>query len=263
MLKQVLTIAGSDSGAGAGIQADLKAFAANGVYGLSVITAVTAQNTQGVADFEPVSSKLISAQLDAVLTDFDVSVIKTGMLPSSEVIQTVVQKLKGIPIPVVVDTVMVAKGGCSLISNPAVTTMMTDLIPLATLITPNIDEAEYMLERTIKSLDDAKAAAKDLYQLGCKAVLLKGGHLNTEDAIDVLFDGNDYSLFESPRISSENTHGTGCTLASTIAANIAKGLPLNQAISEAKSYISGAIAYTAHRKIGHGHGPLDHFYHSR
>lgn len=263
MLKQALTIAGSDSGAGAGIQADLKAFAANGVYGTSVITAVTAQNTQGVSGYSEVPPHMIEAQIDAVLSDFEIAVIKTGMFPSPESIQVVTEKLKNFSNPIIVDTVMIAKGGCKLTSNQAVKSMMTDLIPMATLITPNIDEAEYMLERTIKSVNDMKLAVKDLHQLGCKAVLLKGGHLNSESAIDILFDGQEYHLFESKRILSENTHGTGCTLASTIAANLANGLTLTDAISKAKTYITGAITYTANRKIGHGHGPLDHFYLTR
>lgn len=260
MIKQVLTIAGSDSGAGAGIQADLKAFAANEVYGLSVITAITAQNTLGVNKFSEVSIDMISAQIDAVFEDFNIAAIKTGMLPSSEIINLIVNKLKDKDVPLIVDTVMIAKGGSSLMNNSAVSTMVESLIPLANLITPNIDEAEFMLERKIKTVEEMKSAATNLHAFGCKAVLLKGGHLDSDKAIDVLFDGNSFSLFETTRIPSENTHGTGCTLASTITANIAKEQSLENAISNAKEYITGAIEYTANRKIGHGHGPLDHFY---
>jgi hydroxymethylpyrimidine/phosphomethylpyrimidine kinase len=260
MIKQILSIAGSDSGAGAGIQADLKTFAAHKTYGLSVITAITAQNTMGVKKFEEVSIELIKSQLDAVFEDFDISAVKTGMLPSAKIIKLVADYFKRISSPTVVDTVMIAKGGHSLVKDDAVKAIIYDLIPVAFLITPNIDEAEVILDMKINNVEEMKLASEKLLKLNCKAVLLKGGHLEGDKSIDVLYDGEKYSFFEAERINTENTHGTGCTLSSAIAANLGKGLSLEDSVKKAKDYISNAILYASKNKIGHGHGPLNHFY---
>ncbi len=258
----MLTIAGSDSGGGAGIQADLKTISALGGYGCSVITAITAQNTQGVCASEVLSPKLVNAQLKAVLDDIGISAIKTGMMGNAAVIQVVAAYLKEhFSGPVVVDPVMVASSGDSLLETAAVNAYLQELIPLATLITPNLPEASKLLDQPVPdSIITMKQRAGELYELGAKAVLLKGGHLDGDICTDVLFDGREFHLFEAAKLNSANTHGTGCTLASAIATGLAKGLDLAEAVSHAKHYVTEAIRYSNELNVGSGHGPVNHFY---
>ena len=258
-MKQVLTIAGSDSGGGAGIQADLKAMAANGVYGLSVITSVTSQNTKGVTAVHDLPTPVIESQLDAIFDDFTVAAVKTGMLSSAEIVDAVAQKLKARKVAnLVVDPVMIAKSGHPLLEQDAVDHLKMALIPLAFVITPNVHEAERLSGLSIKSLADARLAAKAIHKLGCKHVLIKGGHLLSEQGTDLLYDGRFFNVYKSEFIDTPHTHGTGCTFASAIAAQLAKGKPLVEAVKTAKSYITEAIRH--HLAIGHGKGPTNHFY---
>lgn len=256
-----LSIAGSDSGGGAGIQADLKAFHANGVFGMSVITAITAQNTQAVTAAEEVSLELVQAQLDAVFSDMPVGAIKTGMLASRPMIELVSTALTEHPhVPLVVDPVMISKSGFSLIADDAVVTLRERLLPLATVITPNAHEAARLLGSPVETREDAIAAAKALAALGPAAVLVKGGHVDEEGAIatDVLYDGAAVHIFEAPRVDTPHTHGTGCTTAAALAANLSKGLPLVEAVDRTKRYVHGAIAHGL--PLGGGHGPTHHFW---
>lgn len=263
-MKKVLTIAGSDSCGGAGIQADLKAFSANGVYGMSVITAVTAQNTKGVFAVQDIDSDIIKAQIDAIFTDIKVDAVKIGMVSQITTIEAISQKLKQyMPSNVVLDPVMISKSGYSLLKPDAKSALIKRLIPMATIITPNIPEAEEILKESgsknaaISTIEDMERAAIDIYKLGCKNVLLKGGHSSGE-AVDVLYDGEDIIHFASQRISTKNTHGTGCTLSSAIAANIALGFNIKDAVAMAKEYITIAILHSL--DIGQGVGPTNHFY---
>ena len=256
-----LTIAGSDSGGGAGIQADLKAFQANGVFGMSVITAITAQNTRAVTAAAEVELDLVRAQLEAVFDDMPVGAVKTGMLASASMIETVAAYLEGLelPRPLVVDPVMVSKSGFALIEDDAVDTLRTRLFPLATVITPNAHEAGRLLGGTVDTVERAREAARALAELGPAAVLVKGGHLDDADtSIDVLYDGAAVHLFEAPRVDTPHTHGTGCTTAASLAANLSKGLPLIDAVDRTKRYVHGAI--TAGLPLGEGHGPTHHFW---
>ena len=255
---RALTIAGSDSGAGAGIQADLKTFAAHGVYGTCAITAVTAQNTLKVDEILEIPTSLIESQIDAVVLDIGVDVVKTGMLSSSAVIEVVAAKVKEHNLRrLVVDPVMVAKGGDRLLQETAVDTMRRVLLPLATVITPNAPEAGVLLGKKIETLDDARSAARELVLMGAKAAIVKGGHLPGPPT-DILYDGTEYRAFTSQRIEGTSTHGTGCTFASAIAANLAKGMSLRDAVSAAKKYVTSAIRNAV--PLGHGHGPLNHFF---
>ena len=258
-MKQILTIAGSDSGGGAGIQADIKAISANGGFAMSAITSVTAQNTVVVTEAFDLPISLIEAQLDAVFTDFEVASVKTGMLSSSDIVTTVTKKLQEYtPNSVVVDPVMISKSKFSLLKEEAINSLKQELIPIATLITPNIHEAELLAQQEIQSIEDAKMAAKSIAELGCKAVLVKGGHLEDEKATDVLYYEGDWSFFESEWVETKNTHGTGCTYSAAIATHLGKGKNLIQAIQTAKAYITGAIQNAF--DIGNGHGPTNHFY---
>ena len=258
-MKQILTIAGSDSGGGAGIQADIKAISANGGFAMSTITSVTAQNTVAVTDAFDLPIPLIEAQLDAVFTDFEVAGVKTGMLSSSMIVETVAQKLREYtPQTIVVDPVMISKSKFPLLKAEAINSLKHVLIPIATVITPNIYEAELLSEQEIRTDDDAKAAAKTIANLGCQAVLVKGGHLDDEKAVDVLYYDGDWSFFEAERIETKNTHGTGCTYSAAIATHLAHGKDLVAAIRDAKTYITNAIQHAL--DIGHGHGPTNHFY---
>jgi hydroxymethylpyrimidine/phosphomethylpyrimidine kinase len=258
-MKQVLTIAGSDSGGGAGIQADLKAMAANGVYGLSVITSVTAQNTRGVKSAHDLPLPIIEAQLDAIFEDFEVAAVKTGMLASAQIVDLVSRKLReNRAANLVVDPVMIAKSGHPLLQQDAVDHLRTALIPLALVVTPNIHEAERLSGLSIKTLADARQAAKLIHKLGCRHVLIKGGHLLEEKGTDLLYDGRFFNLFKGEFIDSPHTHGTGCTYASAIAAQLAKGKALPEAVQTAKTYITEAIRHGL--AIGHGRGPTSHFY---
>ncbi len=264
MMKHCLTIAGSDSCGGAGIQADLKAFSANYVYGMSVITAVTAQNTQGVFSVQDIDDEIIKNQIDAIFTDIRVDGVKIGMVSKIETINAIAEKLRQYkPTNLVIDPVMISKSGFSLLKPESKKTLIQNLLPLADLITPNIPEAEEILKEigssiiNIKTKEDMCGACKELIKLGCKNVLLKGGHLDGE-AIDVLFNGEEFNYFTSERIHTKNTHGTGCTLSSTITANLARGLSMEEAINEAKRYITVAIKHSL--DIGKGVGPTNHFY---
>ena len=253
-----MTIAGSDSGGGAGIQADLKAFAAMGVYGTSVITAITAQNTQRVTDVMELPGALVQSQIDAVLSDIGADAVKTGMLSSTAIIEAVVEKVKEHGLTnLVVDPVMVAKGGDRLLQEEAVGALRTLLIPLARVVTPNIPEAEVLVGREISTIDDARDAARDIVGLGARSVVVKGGHLDGP-ATDILFDGAEFRAFTAPRVATTSTHGTGCTFASATAAGLAKGHSVRDAVGEAKKYVTDAIRHAF--PIGRGHGPLNHFY---
>ncbi len=254
-----MTIAGSDSGGGAGIQADLKTFAALGVYGVSAITAITAQNTLGVTAIHEVPTAVIAAQIEAIITDIGADAVKTGMLASSAVINTVARELKRHRVQrLVVDPVMVAKGGDRLLQEEAVEALRTVLLPLATVVTPNTPEAEVLTGMTIRTNEDAREAARRILGMGARSVVVKGGHLEGAEAVDTLYDGNSFREYRSPRFPTKNTHGTGCTFASAIAAGLAKGLSVPEAVAQAKAYVTSAIK--ADLQIGHGHGPLDHFW---
>ena len=256
MKKRVLTIAGSDSGGGAGIQADLKTFSAFGVYGMSVVTAVTAQNTLRVNGVVGVPADFVGLQIESVLADIGVDCVKTGMLYSPETVHAVALKLQGSPVPfIVVDPVLMAKDGSHLLQRRAVDVLKNELLPQATLFMPNIPEAEIFTDMPIDSADDMKTAARRIYKMGCGAVLVKGGHLKGE-AVDVLFDGNAILPLSSPRIKTRNTHGTGCTLSAAVAAGLAKGRSLGEAIRIAKAYVTKAIETSL--SLGKGHGPLNH-----
>jgi hydroxymethylpyrimidine/phosphomethylpyrimidine kinase len=254
-----MTIAGSDSGGGAGIQADLKTFAALGVYGTSAITAVTAQNTVAVTAVHEVPVDVIAAQIDAIVDDIGVDVVKTGMLSSAAIIDTVAGRIRRHRLEaVVVDPVMVAKGGDRLLRQDALDALRTQLLPLASIITPNLPEASELLGRQVITLSDAREAARELvHRLGVKAAVVKGGHLEGP-AIDVFYDGVELREIGTTRLHTTSTHGTGCTFASAVAAHLARGFPPVEAVVRAKRYVTQAIrrAYP----IGHGHGPLNHLY---
>ena len=255
-----LTIAGSDSGGGAGIQADLKTFAAMGVYGASVIAAVTAQNTLGVTDWLAIPDALIAAQIDAVLDDIGADAVKTGMLANASIIDTVVGRLEAHGVTnLVVDPVMVAKGGHRLLEESAIDAISRRLIPLALVVTPNIPEAEVLAGMRITSWGDMRDAAERIVALGARSVVVKGGHFDDPDAAtDIWTDGTHYREYTSIRVQSRNTHGTGCTFSAAIAAGLAKGLALQDAIALAKSYVTLAIQHAY--PVGGGQGPVHHFY---
>ncbi len=259
---RVLTIAGSDSGGGAGIQADIKAISAMGCFAMSAITAVTAQNTVGVRAIHPIPLDIIESQISAVLEDIGTDAIKTGMINSSEVVELVARMLDKFAVKnVVVDPVMVATSGDALIKDSAVESIKELLIPRARVITPNIPEAEVLLDESIKEGELAEAARK-LSMGGRVSVLLKAGHLEGDTLTDILYNAEEDSIVEltSTRIDTPNTHGTGCTLAAALAAALAKGLSLTQAAQSAKNYISQAIKSGAEYKIGEGHGAVNHFF---
>jgi hydroxymethylpyrimidine/phosphomethylpyrimidine kinase len=254
-----LTIAGSDSGGGAGIQADLKTFAALGVYGTSAITAITAQNTLGVTAWEAVSVALVVAQIEAVVSDIGADAVKTGMLANAQIVSAVAATIRKLTLRhLVVDPVMIAKGGDRLLEENAIDAIRGELLPLAEVVTPNIPEAEELSGITIQTLDDMRAAGRRILELGPRVVLVKGGHLGGRDSIDIACSLEGEDEFRSPRIDSSHTHGTGCTLASAIAAHLAQGLTVKASIGAAKAYLDGAIANAP--GIGRGHGPLDHFW---
>ena len=258
-MKRVMTIAGSDSGGGAGIQADLKAFAANGVHGTSAITAITAQNTVRVADVLALPPTLVASQIDAIIEDIGADAVKTGMLPNAAIIDMVARKVAEHGIAaLVVDPVMVTSSGARLLEDDAVDAIRGALMPLATLVTPNTREAAVLTGSAVETPDDMRRAARSLAEsTGARAVLVKGGHLDGP-ATDVLYDGSEFAEFTERRIDTTSNHGTGCTLASTIAANLAKGADLRAAVASAKAYVTNAMR--AATPIGAGHGPLNHFY---
>jgi hydroxymethylpyrimidine/phosphomethylpyrimidine kinase len=257
-----LTIAGSDSSGGAGIQADLKTFSALHVYGASVITALTAQNTKGVDDVMVVPPEFVLAQMRSVMSDLAVNAIKIGMLGSAGIIDAVAEGLSEFPgLPLVLDPVMVATSGDSLLDDDAVDSLRAKLIPLATLITPNLKEAALLLgepeDRREKWME---GRAKRLLNLGARAVLLKGGDSDGETALDILVDASGVQHLDAPRVATKNTHGTGCTLSSAIAAELAKGAPLDRAVKNAKVYVTAAIMAADELEIGKGRGPVHHFH---
>lgn len=256
-----LTIAGSDSGGGAGIQADLKTFSALGAYGASVITAITAQNTRAVTAVQLIEPAIIRAQLAAVFNDLPPQAVKIGMLGSPENIRAVADFLRQYrDIPLVLDPVMVAKSGDKLLQDEAIAALRDELLPLATLITPNLPEAAVLLGRDISTAADMSQATGELRALGAPAVLLKGGHLQTTDSNDLLDDGMETLWLPAPRHPGRNTHGTGCTLSSAITAYLARGASLREAVEQGKAYIGKAIAAADRLQIGSGHGPVHHFH---
>lgn len=258
MLAKALTIAGSDSGAGAGIQADLKTFAALGVYGTSAITAITAQNTCGVSAVQGIDPEVVAAQIRAVVSDIGVGAAKTGMLFSSVIIQTVATTVRELQIqPLVVDPVMVATSGARLLQPEAEESIRQDIIPLAAIITPNLAETAVLLGHKVESLEDMRAAAEQLVIRGARAVVVKGGHAVAK-ATDVFYDGQHMELLHTEVIDTHNTHGTGCTFSAAICAYLARGASLLEAVRRAKTYITGALRQSI--SIGQGNGPVGHFW---
>lgn len=256
-----LTIAGSDSGGGAGIQADLKTFSALGVYGASVITAITAQNTQTVAAVEAVSPAMVAAQIETVLADIPVHAAKFGMLGGVEVIAAACGALRGRDLPLVIDPVMVAKSGAALLAPDAVAALKTQALPMAALLTPNLPEAAVLLS-ALPARDEAEMAAQGraLLAMGPKAVLMKGGHGEGEVCVDLLVTPDAVLRLTARRLATRNTHGTGCTLSAAITAGLAQGLALPEAVSRAHGWLQGAIAAADGLGVGHGHGPVHHFH---
>jgi hydroxymethylpyrimidine/phosphomethylpyrimidine kinase len=258
-MKRILTVAGSDSGGGAGIQADLKAITVLGGYGMSVITALTAQNTIGVQGVHAVPVEFIARQLDSVLSDIGADAAKTGMLATPEIVETVADGLKRYNInPLVVDPVMVAKSGDSLLSEDARETLKTALLPLATVVTPNLPEAEVLCGRPVKTQDEMQEVAMCIYDLGPRYVLIKGGHMEGRP-VDLLYDGKDFQKYDAPRLNQRNTHGTGCTFSAALATLLAEGLPIAEAAGKAKKFITRAIGTGLN--IGAGHGPTNPYAH--
>ena len=255
-LPVALTIAGSDSGGGAGIQADLKTFAALGVHGTSALTAITAQNTLGVTDIMELPPSLVAAQIEAVMLDIGAQGAKTGMLSSAEIIEVVAKAIAHFNIRnLVVDPVMVAKGGARLLRDDAVDALRRRLLPLAAVVTPNLPEAEVLLGRPIRTLDERRQAARDLVALGARAAVVKGGHADERQAIDHYFDGVELVELQSPRFATANTHGSGCVFSAAIAADLAKGSDSLAAVLLAKEFITGAIERSL--EVGRGHGPVN------
>lgn len=254
-----LTIAGSDPGAGAGIQADLKTFAAHGVYGTSVITSVTAQNTLGTTAILPLPADIISAQIEAVAADIGADATKIGMLSTAAIVEAVAAAIEGLDLPrVVVDPVMVATSGQRLLDESGLAALRAELLPRALVVTPNIPEAEVLAGISIETVADAIEAAKRIQAAGVAAVIVKGGHLPTPDAVDVVFDGKAVRELRGPRLETRHTHGTGCTFSSAVAANLALGRTLADAAAEAKAYVLGAMRRGI--AVGGGRQPLDHFW---
>lgn len=261
---RAMTVAGSDSGGGAGIQADLKTFAARGVYGTSAITALTAQNTLGVQGVFPVSPDFIAQQIDSIMEDIGADAWKIGMLANVPVIEAVARQVRKYAVDrLVVDPVMVAKGGAPLLEPEARTALIQQLLPLAYVVTPNVPEAEALTGLSIHDLAGVREAALAIKAMGVQNVVITGGHLSDAQAVDLLYDGSDFTQFTAPRVETANTHGTGCTFAAAITAELAWGRTLPEAVGAAKDYLSKAIAAGADLDIGGGHGPVDHFHHWR
>jgi hydroxymethylpyrimidine/phosphomethylpyrimidine kinase len=257
--RTALTIAGSDSGGGAGIQADLKTFAAFGVYGTSAITAVTAQNTRGVTAVHTLPTDAITAQIETIAADIRIHATKIGMLGSAAIVEAVAAAVAELQLPlVVVDPVMVAKSGDRLLDEDALAAMKAELLPRTLVVTPNLPEATALCGVSIQSLSDARAAAREILAMGPSAVVIKGGHGSGDILVDLLYDGRDFIEFPTPRLDTRHTHGTGCTFASAIAARLARGDALPAAVAEAQAFVAGAIRHGV--AIGHGYGPLDHFW---
>jgi hydroxymethylpyrimidine/phosphomethylpyrimidine kinase len=258
-MRTALTIAGSDSGGGAGIQADLKTFAALGVYGTSAITAVTAQNTTGVTAVATLEADFVTAQIEAVAGDITIHATKIGMLANAAIVEAVVAAIEELELPLVVlDPVMIAKSGDRLLDEDGVLALRSELLPLARVVTPNLPEAEALSGRTIASLADAHDAARTIHDLGARAVIIKGGHGQSPEIVDLLLDDGVVHEFRTARIATRHTHGTGCTFASAVAAQLALGRTMPEAAERAQRYVAGAIAHAL--PIGQGHGPLNHFW---
>ncbi len=258
MMKKVLTIAGSDCSGGAGIQADIKTFSAHGVFGMSVIVSVVAENTSRVIDIQDITPGMIEKQIDAVFEDIEVDAVKVGMLSTPECMRAVAGKLRQYkPKHVVIDPVMYAKNGCPLMAPSAVDALIETILPLADVLTPNIPEAERIAGMEIQSVTDMEEAARKIHDMGCRTVVVKGGHA-IGNALDVLFDGKQIHHFETERISIKNTHGTGCTFSSAIASQLALGADIYKAVEKAKVYVTTAIMHSL--AIGKGCGPTHHFY---
>lgn len=254
-----LTIAGSDSGAGAGIQADLKTFAAHGVYGTCAITAITAQNTLGVTAIHAAPDDIVSAQIEAVAADIGCDAVKTGMLANASIVEAVCAAIESLDLPnLVVDPVMVAKSGDHLLDDEAVHALRWTLLRLARVVTPNVPEAEVLAKMTVRTREDMREAARRIATFKPGAVVIKGGHLPGSEIVDVLLDDGGFTEFTGPRVEGPNTHGTGCTFASAIAAQLAKGVALPEAVRLAKEYVAGAIRPGI--PLGAGHRPLNHFW---
>ncbi|WP_284778423.1 bifunctional hydroxymethylpyrimidine kinase/phosphomethylpyrimidine kinase [Agrobacterium sp. lyk4-40-TYG-31] len=261
MTSIALTIAGSDSGGGAGIQADLKTFSALGVYGASVLTAITAQNTKGVTAVEDISAGMITAQMKAVFSDLDINAVKIGMVSRIETIETIAINLANQHMPIVLDTVMVATSGDRLLQEDAIETLRLRLLPLALLATPNLPEAALLSASPVATdRQEIIRQAEAILRTGVRAVLIKGGHGSGAESTDILLDGETVHTFSMPRIETSNDHGTGCTLASAITAHLALGVSLADSIGLAKEYLQGALAGGRDLRVGHGHGPVHHFY---
>lgn len=259
-IKKVLTIAGSDSGGGAGIQADLKTFAALGVYGTSAVTAITAQNTIGVQGILEVKEEFIAKQIDSVMRDIGADAWKIGMLANKKIIDVVAKKAAKYKIRLVVlDPVMLSKNGSFLLKKKALETLINKLFPLSFVVTPNLNETKIITGKSIKTIKQMKEAAFLIKQMGPQNVLIKGGHLvKNSDAVDILYNGREFTEFRAKRIKTKNDHGTGCTFSSAIAAELAKGHSLNNAIAKAKNYVTNALELAKNLDLGNGHGPLDH-----
>lgn len=258
-MKVALTIAGSDSSGGAGIQADLKTFQAHGVFGMSAITAITVQNTQKVYDIQEVKPNIVYDQIICLFDDADIHAVKIGMVASIPLIESIASALRKVkPPPVILDPVMISKSGYRLLNQDAQAALIQHLFPLAEIVTPNIHEAEALTHKKIHSIDEMKIAASEILKLDAKKVVVKGGHLGEREATDILFDGHSYEELHCPRIDTKNTHGTGCTFSSAIAANVALGKDFYTAVADAKTYITGAIRHSL--AIGKGCGPTNHFF---
>ena len=261
-MKRALTIAGSDSGGGAGIQADLKTFAALGVFGMSALTAITAQNTVGVQGVHELPAEFVGLQIDSVMTDIGADCWKTGMLSNAGIIAVVAAKARQYRVEnLVIDPVMVAKSGDPLLRPEARRALIEELIPLATVVTPNLHEAGVLsVMEKIETLEAMREAAQVIHRLGPRNVVVKGGHLpGSDQSTDVLFDGREFHEFSTPRVETRNTHGTGCTFASAMAAELAKGCEVREAVGRAKAYLYATLECCAHLRLGTGHGPLNHF----
>ncbi len=257
-MKKVLTVAGSDSGGGAGIQADLKTFAALRVYGTAAITAVTAQNTTSVTGVHTLPAEFVVKQVEAVVEDIGIDAVKTGMLANSDIIRAVSAVIERYSLgPLVVDPVMVAQSGDVLMEKEAITALREELLPLAAIVTPNLDEATILAGRDVKTLEDMKAAAQTIFSLGSDWVLVKGGHMESETVTDLLYNGSEFHYFSSPRLAVTNTHGSGCTYAAAIAAMMTRKPSVPEAVGQAREYLIAALAEGL--DIGQGSGPLHHF----
>ncbi len=258
-MRTALTIAGSDSGAGAGIQADLKTFAAHGVYGTSVVTAITAQNTRSVTAYEVVSVDLITAQIEAVMSDIGAHAAKTGMLASAAIVEAVAGCVMNLKIPLlVVDPVMIAKSGDRLIDDAGIAALRTTLLPHAHVVTPNLPEAEALAGIQIRSDADRREAALRIHRLGAYAVVIKGGHASSNEIVDLVYDGDRFTTFKTERVESRHTHGTGCAFSAALTAHLARGTTVLDAVPLVQEYLAGAIRHGI--PVGQGHGPMNHFW---